>query len=855
MQASAELASERATLRTVRIEFEQERARILSMRDEVVEASAANAEKDARIERLLQAKADADVLASAHASEACKLQGQCGRLLQEFQALYVDVFGCMPPTSVSAASTASPGSGEISVTALQCVKRGVEGLVCLRQRVQDTLRAHVEVEGRQRRLQAEMEATQDELADAKAEAAAAQAEAGELWQRVHDAQELLLEAREGRERALAQAEDCRMALKHAEVELREAEGCAAAARMMRDRALAASAGSFGVLPSSPQREGAVGWQEAPALVAVSSQAYVGSSVSSAAVIAQRLEQLEAEEVELQAEMVAFREKVARQQAQLRQHARGGLRTVQKNSAGMHFQAFGTAGSSLVATPARCSDRMSPQPPPGGSMYTASAHAPVRAGMRVNAHSIRMEPFTGDAGRMHSGGGGFSGDWASSPIGGHGASGILFAEQDDPRQQRSQSMRTTVEDVTHEMHGSGARDLEGSQKGSVADSSCCHTGDCPSEECSQSHIKREPNAGHAWHMHGDSTKDNWADSPGHGHLIDCDTALSADEVGAGTVADARLSLSAVLSPREQGLESTAREPMPGWHDKKPAAPIDPDTCIDSSKLFGCDEQFANESQQSFACTVLAMTPVGRESDEADASVGPSCRVPDHTCLQQDDGAVATVGRLAPRTGTFSPEEEGQVNTTDQGQSESISVTSWSEGGPNKRSCDQSEPALPGGVAASVTCTQRKPDVLGVSVSNKIEMEHQAHTDVPPLLGAVDLSDGSQTITLDHRQDAPKLVKCLELGSGPELRESSSASMVRSCMFENWKAACQNFLVFSYTAEYPGLVLAKVPDNWTGHTLGICCCYVKKICCKLCQLVCACAGGVVRLGCGWRTPVVE
>eukprot|EP00892_Ulva_mutabilis_P008038 jgi/Ulvmu1/5606/UM023_0143.1 len=448
--AAAELASERAAIRTQRIEFEQERARILALRDEMAEATSANAAKDARIERLAEAKAAAESRAASHASEAHRLEARCSRQLQELEAIHADVFGGVAP--VYASHTTPAGRGE-SEFALQRLCGEGEGLKRLRRRVQEVLSAHAVAEDRQRGLQAELDGMRQELLSAHAAAEASQREVGTLWQSMHDAQELLIEAREGRERALAQAEDCRLALKHAEVELREAESSAAAARAMRDRVLAAGVGHLGGPPTSPMHNAV--WHEEPALVQMSSQAHVGSTGSSAAMIAQRLEQLEAEEGELQAEMATFREKMAQQQAQLQQSVRGGLRVVQERGTGVHGNNGGIAAAPLMVTPFRYAGGGGPASPLPHSGYAYSIQPPASGGMMGYADTRRFDgAFAGDMGHLrssggaHLGGGGFVSSWTASPVGGAVPRDVL-AEHGNGTQPRSQSMRTTVEDVTHQ----------------------------------------------------------------------------------------------------------------------------------------------------------------------------------------------------------------------------------------------------------------------------------------------------------------------------------------------------------------------------------------------------------------------
>lgn len=425
------------------MELEQERVRVLAMRDEAAESAAANAEKDVCIERLQAAKADAEARATAHSFEARNLQSQSSRLLQEFEALHADVFGC---TVSLCAATAAPGPHDGSVVALQGAGGGgavdVEGLVRLRRRVQEALRAHAVGEERRRGLQEELDTMRQELAAAKSAAAVAQAEVGALWQSMRDAQELLLEAREGRERALSQAEDCRHALKDAEGELREAESAAAAARCARDRALAACIGQDTGRLASPMPDREVVWSEAPALAPVPSQVHMGSSVSSSAVIAQRLEQLEIEEVELQAEMIEFREKVARQQVQLQQSVRGGVRPAPQEA---RLQYVGLAGASVGGSPLRHAGVCGPVSPIVGHnryAYHPSMCTPASVGKGYAEGGLGDGPFGADAGQVHAGTG-----WAVPAAVSSSLHEDFLTERSQRAQQRSQSMRTTVEDIT------------------------------------------------------------------------------------------------------------------------------------------------------------------------------------------------------------------------------------------------------------------------------------------------------------------------------------------------------------------------------------------------------------------------
>lgn len=803
LQAASELASERAGVRAQRMELEQERARVLAMRDEAAESSAANAEKDACIERLQAVKADVEARATAHASEARLLQSQSSRLLQEFEALHADVFGC---TVSLCAVTAAPGPYDSSVVALQRAGGGVavdgEGLVRLRRRVQEALRAHAVGEERRRGLQEELDKVRQELSGAKSAAAAAQAEVGALWQSVRDAQELLLEAREGRERALSQAEDCRHTLKHAEGELREAESAAAAARCARDRALAACVGQENGRLASPLRDAAAAWPEAPALTSVPSQVHVGSSVSSSAVIAQRLEQLEAEEGELQAEMVEFREKVARQQAQLQQSVRSGVRPAPQEA---RLQYVGLPGVSVGGSPLRHAGVCGPVSPilgHSGYAYNPTMCPPASVGLKGYAEGRRANgPFGADPGQVH------AAAWAVPAATSASLHDGVFPESINRARQRSQSMRTTVEDITHEHRPwapAGAKDVlqqsTSSEEVAVVSPRLCDSASmaCVSDRASV--LAGEPAAaaraeaddkGRGTSQAGGLSRSGGAESCS----VDASRGLGDDSILATQASSLQVQLGAgaskphslhVPSGRSPGDETRERRDSPA-HSAVACEKAASD-CY-SSCSSSCVEQHACVHAPSLTSRILGSAPQDCDGEEPYISSDKRCT--DSVALEmpqerswhrsmEDSNALST--GVSDHGSQFTP--EASTDARDEAMQNAAGACEQAPGPdhPLEQCLDR---CLDDGrfphvrdtnVTKQDTCQSDMPAMPGaLSTDGQIRENDDGHAAVPDntsadVAGVPYLKPG--VAVEDHQQET----RSSEIEKAPDVQDCSSASMV-------------------------------------------------------------------------------
>lgn len=817
MQAEAGLASERARVRTQRLELEEERARVLAMRDEAAESTAANAMKVAQIERLQSDKADAEARAAAHASEARRLRGQSSRLLQEFEALHADVFGCT--VSLCGTEVAGPGGGSAVAVHRPCDDVAVdgEGLARLRRRVREALRAHAVAEERRRALQEEMDAMRQELAGTKSAAAAAQAEVGALWQAVRDAQELLVEAREGRERALSQAEDCRRALTHAEGELREAEGAAATARCARDRAIAACVDPQGGRHVSPPCRAAA-WTEAPELGAASSQVHMGSSVSSSAVIAQRLEQLEAEERELQAEMAEFRDKVARQQAQLHRSVRGGLwSTPQEHAARLNYA--GMAGMPVVASPMRCAGVGRPVSPAlahSGYVYNATMCPPTSAGLMARSEGVRVdEPLGADPGRDVAAGQACLGSvWAAPAVRGPAVQEGLFAEHGRGLQQRSQSLRTTVEDVTHEYAGDAAaaagmrqstsseepltvlpcldrRSFAGTQSAAIVPPSA--------QQCDRGDLADAHTTSHASAPRGAS------DSHAHdfSHSLDAGSGQNGNVASQGGFFHSRSRIEKVEA-RTVFLPSTSDtaqvDVIGECTSALPVAAVIGAGMSGSSTSFSrCEDgQRTLLHTSSLTSKIIALAPRDTDDDEPSLPTDQHCAAHDDREMQQEDTcSTSTTGDKAADF-SFPPNE---THATDQGSTDVIEPLDRAVEAPIQPLAPEAfEQAMAPNHEARLECIVRessimeslKRDILsetafldetalaascGVGASSdELAQEDQycSGTAVNTVL-KISPSKAEQS-TSEVEEDGGRVNKQSEFGTAADPRECSSASMV-------------------------------------------------------------------------------
>lgn len=327
LQAEEDLDKQRIDLRSQRTAFEQERARIMALHDESSNAVARLAEKDSRIEALLVSRADAEARANMKVSELHLLQSHSSRIQHELELLHQELFG---GATGRVMENASPGGVPSSP---KVVAGSAEGLVRLRHEVHRVAQSAHLTNSRAGELQERLDGSQKQLSAAKAAALAAKAEAEALWESVRGAQALLRDAEGSLERVHTQADEYRLALKHANTELRALEGSLAAAKAARDEAIATACVS--TLTASPRASPCADMQAVgqnvsqtdlhafgtcPSLAPESSYgAACGLSVgSSVTIISQRLDLLEMEEAELQEEYEAFRQKLLQQQVKLQQ---------------------------------------------------------------------------------------------------------------------------------------------------------------------------------------------------------------------------------------------------------------------------------------------------------------------------------------------------------------------------------------------------------------------------------------------------------------------------------------------------------------------------------------------------------
>lgn len=293
----------------------------MALYDESSNAVARLAEKDSRIEALLVSRGDAEARANVKASELHLLQSHSRRIQHELDLLHQELFGGAAVRLMEEIS-----AGPITFSP-QVVGGSAEGLVRLRAEVHKVVASARVADARANELQERLDSSQKELSSTKAAAAAAQAEVGALWDNVRGAQALLRDAEGNLERVHGQADDYRLALKHANTELRALEDSLAAAKAARDEAIATACvstmrGSPRASPCAdmqltrhtvPQTYPSADYGLAPES---SYGAACGVSTgSSVALISQRLELLEMEEAELQEEYMTFRRKLSHQQQQ------------------------------------------------------------------------------------------------------------------------------------------------------------------------------------------------------------------------------------------------------------------------------------------------------------------------------------------------------------------------------------------------------------------------------------------------------------------------------------------------------------------------------------------------------------
>jgi chromosome segregation ATPase len=336
VQVEAELEQQRADLRSKRTAFEQERTHIMELHDESRNALARMAEKDARIEALLVSRTDAEVRENMKASELHQLQSHSRRIQHEIELLHQDL----------SSATAGCVLEDVRHGAMHSQAGGdsAQELMRLRNQVHKVAQSARLADARAYELQERLKKTEKELSAAKAAEVAAKAEVETLRESVQSAHALLRHSEGSLEKLHANADDYRVALKHANTELRALEDSLAAAKAARDEAIATACTvtmrespravscadmqhvKWSVSQTETQACGACDGAEGAALAPESSDgAACRLSVgSSAARISQRLELLEMEEAELQDQYVTFRRSLAQQQYALQQYLATGV---------------------------------------------------------------------------------------------------------------------------------------------------------------------------------------------------------------------------------------------------------------------------------------------------------------------------------------------------------------------------------------------------------------------------------------------------------------------------------------------------------------------------------------------------
>jgi hypothetical protein len=332
--AATELAEAHAAVCSEQQALKTERVHILAARDEAAATLARCNERNAEAEDLRTAKAAAEVAAQDAAAEAGALRAQMERLLNGVAQLRHDL-----------------GSESIVATAirpLSALQREEVWLAELGREVEAAVRGRA-VAAAAAAAATERASTADRTsANAAATAAAAETRLVAVTAALRESQALLAEADHGRERALAQAEDCRLALRHAERELRAVEA-ATAARATASRGMPlrsrttspAPSGSHVPINSAVATLRAVRSSSAGASLPPLSTATVlpggsnAASSGSAAAVTARLEHLEMEEAELQDEFRAYRERLALRQTAIHD----GLRHMLQDPAKPPFSQF------------------------------------------------------------------------------------------------------------------------------------------------------------------------------------------------------------------------------------------------------------------------------------------------------------------------------------------------------------------------------------------------------------------------------------------------------------------------------------------------------------------------------------
>jgi hypothetical protein len=342
-RAEAAVAADRAALAAQRSALEEERARALDAREAATRVLSGAAERDARIEELHRRNGEAEAVAAAAAARADLMHAQSARLLREMDALRLGL-GRRAATDAATAGAAVSSAA----ASLQALEHEAGWLAGLRGEVEVAIKGRANAAEEASSLQGQLRHAQQKEHAAATAAAAAQQQLHGLSCALRNTQALLADADRGRERALSQAEDCRLALRHANAELRAAEA-AVASRVAPVPARGRTASPRGYGPATVSTSGSRRGNSAPRpswadvhVLPPSSETLrlpaSTTSASSATMITQRLEQLELEEAELQEEFRLYRERLLAQQV----HMRADVGRVFANTAALSTYANSTA---------------------------------------------------------------------------------------------------------------------------------------------------------------------------------------------------------------------------------------------------------------------------------------------------------------------------------------------------------------------------------------------------------------------------------------------------------------------------------------------------------------------------------
>lgn len=316
-----------ADLRAQRTAFESERARIMALQDDSSVAVTQLAEKNSRIEALLVSRADAEARANAKSSELHLLQCHSRRIQHELELLQQELVANSTGTSLGAASNGT------LVTLPQMVDGSAEEVVHLRKHIVKLAQSSRMAQCRAQELQDSLDSSQSELRAAKSAEAVASAEAAALRESVQTAQGLLREAEGSLDKVHGQMDEYKLALKHANTEIRCLQDSLAATKAARDEAIATACALTSRPPASVSspcddvtrtKQAKVRMDMPGADDSECSASQETEHVaprqhtidSSVAHIGQRLEMLEMEEAELQEEYAVFQRKLLQQRTAL-----------------------------------------------------------------------------------------------------------------------------------------------------------------------------------------------------------------------------------------------------------------------------------------------------------------------------------------------------------------------------------------------------------------------------------------------------------------------------------------------------------------------------------------------------------